>query len=636
MNTRFFTFGRLVSLSLLAGIILTVSCQNEAFLPPHQADAHSSIQTSIRSGEVLTGGSTVQLNLDYDESSENPPHQLQIKITDREGNSLGTQIVEGAQLSEPLPSVKPSEDRKGLFILELQLYDKNGELLNKKEIPFFKVESYPQIVQIEAYPPDSLHPESTGLLIPTVTGGEDSWVRWKMGSTLLDKGPLTSYRDGYKWTAPSSEGVYSIQMEVFPEAPPEEEGNFSFQSSESSEVQFYVQKREGSRSGELGPEERYHTLLHLDGAFRNTGRHKADFTALGSPLLAVNDGLFGYYFSSADGVRSADDQFQFHALQEAEPFTLTLQFEPGGNVQPNGHIFSAFGEGGSALLQLITDPRGNPALYNPNNDQILQRVRDFAFDQLQELSISFLPDGDTIQIKWYRNGRLVHTGTIAQDLFPREEWRGLQICGNTPGGDYQGFEGLFDEVGIYAFNANGNPSVDTNVFKRFMRRNLGAREVLAADGFERMPSDSLSVDTQSPVQLAEIKKAWAKAGVVIALQSRRNLEGYTLQVVPSVSHTDAEPLEIPAESVAYQDGLRLNFARTAETLVISNGDGRELFRIDEWGSLPLRVQASKTLSSATAEQSEAESAEEQAEDMSLEVAEVVIIRELSAFNESDI
>src|SRR6056297_3538866 len=182
MNKSLCTFGKLVSLSLFLGILLTTSCQNEAFLPPYQTDSQSSIQTSIRSGAVLTGSNSIQLDLAYDEAADNPPHQLEIKITDRQGNSLGTQIIEGDQLFEPLPSVTPAEGRKGLFILNLQLFNQNGELLEKKEIPFFKVDSYPQIVQIEAYPPDSLNPESTGLLLPTVTGGEDVWVRWKMGS----------------------------------------------------------------------------------------------------------------------------------------------------------------------------------------------------------------------------------------------------------------------------------------------------------------------------------------------------------------------------------------------------------------------------------------------------------------------
>ncbi len=618
------------------GILLATSCQNEAFLPPYQSDSHSSIRTSIRSGEVISGSNPIQLNLDYDETSENPPHQLEINITDREGNSLGTQIIEGDQLSEPLPAVTPSEDRNGLFILELQLYDESGEILDKKEIPFFKVESYPHIVQIEAYPPDSLHPEATGLLIPTVTGGDNVWIRWKMGTTLLDKGLLSDYTDGYKWTAPPSEGVYSIRLEVFPEAPPEGEDDFSFQSQESSEVQFYVQERDGSRSGELGPEERYHTLLHLDGSFRNTGMLQADFKALGSPLLAVKNGLFGYYFSSDDGVRSADEQFRFSGFEDAEPFTLTVQCEPSGEKQANVHLFSALGDRGEAILQLITDQLGNPALYNPVEDQVIQRVQDFIFDDLQELSLSFFPNKDTMQIKWYRNGRLVHAGAVSQNLFPREEWRGVQISGNAPEGDYPGFEGLFDEVGIYAFDENGNPSVDSDVFKRWIKRNLGEREVLAAEGFEHMPSDSLNLDSQAPVLLAEIKENWTKASMVVSLASSRNLEGYTLQIRADASRPEDEPLKIPVESVAQGDELRIKFLRTAEALVIRDADGRDLFLNKRWAREPLRVEVSKADSSFGEGEVVAESGGAAPTATPFEVTEFVIVREFTAFGESDI
>ncbi len=641
MNKSWCTFGKLVSLSLFLGILLTTSCQNEAFIPPYQSDSRSSIQSSIRSGAVLTGSNSIQLDLTYEEDSDNLPHQLEISITDRQGNSLGTQIIEGDQLFEPLPSVTPAEGRKGLFILNLQLYNQNGELLEKKEIPFFKVDSYPQIVQIEAYPPDSLNPQSTGLLLPTVSGGEDAWVRWKMGSALLDKGLLSKYQGGYKWTAPSSEGVYSIKLEVFPEAPPEEEGDFSFQSPESSEVQFYVQERTESRSGELGPEQRYHTLLHLDGSFRNTGMNSGGFAAIGTPLLAVKNGLFGYYFSSDNGIKSGAGEFLFNAPQEAKPFTLTLQFDPAAVVQPEVHLFSALSGDGSALVQLITDALGNPMLYSPSGDQVVQRVPKFDFEGLQELSISFLPNEDNLQVKWYKNGRLIHTGAIPHALFPQAAWQDLQICGTAPNGAYPGCEGLFDEVGLYAFDEYGNPSVDTGIFKRWTQRMLGKRQVLQAEGFEHMPSDSIRVGAQAPQQLAEIKQSWTNAGVLLYLEDSAAIEPYRLQVSPAGAQAVETAVEIPAETLGDKELLQLSFSRNSEALIIANAEGRELYRNVEWREAPLKVELIKSASpdndegagNSPTDETSTEATEKAAP---LEVTEVLIVRELSTFNKSDV
>lgn len=673
MNTGMGTFGRLVSVSLFAGILLATSCQNEAFLPPYQTDSESSILTSIRSGAVLAGSNSVQLSLEYDEAAEKQPSRLDITITDREGNSLGTQSIEGDQLFEPLPSVTPAEGREGLFILNLHLYDQNDELLVKKEIPFFKVARYPNIVQIEAYPPDSLHPESTGLLVPTVTGGEDLWVRWKMGSVLLEKGPLSEYREGYEWTAPASEGVYSITLEVFPEAPPEDDGDYAFQSPVKSEVQFYVQKRSGSRSGELGEQESYHTLLHLDGTFRDTGVRSAEFTPVGSPVLAVNDGLFGYYFSSADGVKSRKGDFLFQAPQAGEPFTFTLQFDPARGVQPDSHLFTAFGQGGESLVQLITDGLGSPVLRSPSNAQILHSFSGFSFEGVRELSISFLPSGDELLLKWYRNGRLIHAGLVPRGRFPQETWYGLQIGANAPEGTQTGFEGLFDEVGIYAFDEDGNPAFDSDIFNRWASRELGEREVLEAEGFEHIPADALRVDSGNPVLISEIKAGWAKAGLVIYQQDRGGLENFLLRISPAEQQENGKAVEIAADLIAEQGVLSLTFSRDAQALVVRSAEGREFYRTTRWGDRDLKVEmltssaasasnsdtaadketaATKTSDQETTDQestdtktadkdrggTEAGNKEPggEAGEVALQISEVLVVRELSTFKESDI
>src|SRR6056297_4288621 len=219
MGRKKVSISKNLSLVLFLGVLLYTSCQNEAFLPAYQTEEGVTVHTSIREGAVLIGDQSVQLDLEYDEASERLPDYLEIQIFDQEGKSLGTQTIESDELFGPLPSVSTAENKHGIFKLELRLYDQNGELLEQKEIPFFKVQEYPRIVQIETYPPGGLYPGSTGLLIPTVTGGNDVWVRWRMDAELLAKGPLKKFNGGFEWNAPAQEGVYSITLEVFPEVP---------------------------------------------------------------------------------------------------------------------------------------------------------------------------------------------------------------------------------------------------------------------------------------------------------------------------------------------------------------------------------------------------------------------------------
>jgi len=551
---------------LLAGIFMYSSCENQAFLPPYQPEEQVSVKTSIQNGEILLSSQTVQLNLEYDQASEVSPDYLELEIFDRNRNSLGIQTIEGDALFEPLPSLTPSEDKEGFFILQMRLYDINDEILQEREIPFFKVDLIPQISQIEVYPPDSLHPESTGLLVPSVSGGgDDVWVRWKMGPVLLDKGPLSEFEDGYKWTSPEKEGVYSITLEAFPVAPPEEEGDFSFDSSIKSEVQFYVQERRGSRSGELGPESSYHTLLHFDGSFYNTGTEVADFSRIESPLLSVSDGLFGYYFSPVDGVKSEAGGFSFPAPAELQPFTLTFQGIPSRDIQEDAHIFSFQGSNGEDILQLVTDSVGNPLLYRPDTGGVLHSPSDFPFRNLRELSISFIPQGDElVTVKWYRNGRMVSRGVISSSLFPQETWYGVQLGGEKPQQGKTGFEGLFDEFGLYYRNEEQNPSEDTRIYQRWIQREFGERDVLKVDGFEDTPEDALVVeqdqisaeganenseaneksetgeagdgdsgaDPEVVKLLSEFEESWDKVGMILYFEDAGDLRGGGILIGP--------------------------------------------------------------------------------------------------------
>src|SRR6056297_739202 len=114
---------KILSLALFFGLLLYTSCQNEAFLPVYQSDEGGRIHTSIREGAVLIGDQSVQLDLEYDETSERLPDYFEIQIFDHEGESLGTQTVERDELFGPLPSISTSENKQGMFTLELRLYD---------------------------------------------------------------------------------------------------------------------------------------------------------------------------------------------------------------------------------------------------------------------------------------------------------------------------------------------------------------------------------------------------------------------------------------------------------------------------------------------------------------------------------
>ena len=682
------SISKILSIVLFLGLLLYTSCQNEAFLPDYQTDKGSTVSTSIREGAVLIGDQSVQLNLEYDEASERLPDYLEIQIFDQEGKSLGTQTIESDELFGPLPSVSTAENKQGMFSLELRLYDQQGELLEKKVVPFFKVQQYPRIVQIEAYPPGGLYPGSTGLLIPTVTGGNAVWVRWSIDSELLAKGPLKKFNGGFEWNAPAQEGVYSITLEVFPEVPPEGQTDFAFESPITSEVQLYVQGQSGSRLDDFGSENHYHTLMHLDGTFRDTGVHSANFSSIGKPVLAVDDNVFGYYFSSEDGVRSDPGEFSFSAPANSEPFSINLRLKPASDIQENTHLLSVQGSTGEDILQLLTDRGGAVFLQNPASGEVLQRPDNFSFKGLRELSISFVPQNEGVTIKWYRNGRLVYRGSISNEQFTGETWFGLQLGGalasGGTSGEKGGFEGLFDELGIYAYDEAGEPSADTGIYKRWVQRELGEREVLAAEGFESRPKDTLPVGSGSSSVLAELKQNWEKVWLNIYFENGLIDPEAAMQIGPKdgpkvrirFDGTIMKPEDsntVPTETIENQsagfaasskrgierispDALlsnetaTLNIVRRAGDVAVLTEEGKLLFSSDAWENQVVQVEIMKA-AAADPEDPEDPEGREDPEDPEgsspgtnetneanimkgpMQVSELLLLRDTSTFKE---
>lgn len=655
------------------GLLLYTSCQNEAFLPAYQTDEGGRVHTSIRDGAVLIGDQSIQLDLEYDESSERLPDYLEIQIFDQKGNSLGTQTIESDELFGPLPSISTAENKQGMFTLELRLYDQHRELLEKKVLPFFKVQQYPRIVQIETYPPGGLYPESTGLLIPTVTGGNNVWVRWRMDSELLTKGPLKEFEGGFEWNAPAQEGVYSITLEVFPEVPPEGQTDFAFESPITSEVQFYVQGRSGRRAGDFGPENHYHTLLHLDGTFRDTGVHSAGFSSIGRPRLAADDNVFGYYFSSEDGVKSDPGEFSFSAPANSEPFSINLRLKSASDIQENAHLLSVQGSTGEDILQLLTDSGGDLFLQNPENGEVLQRPGTFSFEGLRELSISFVPQNEVLTIKWYRNGRLVHRGSISNEKFPGKTWAGLQLGGTSASEEKDGFEGLFDELGIYAFDESGEPSADTGIYKRWVQRELGEREVLAAEGFESHPTDTLPVESGSSRVLAELDQNWEKVwmniyfengridpeaavqigpkdgpkvrigfdGTIMKRESSNTVQGETrANQSAGLSGSSQHGIEgVSPAAFIRNEAATLSIVRRTGAVAVLTEEGKLLFSSDAWENQVVQVEIMKA-AAANSEKSEGSDVLSSGnnkgnEDRPMQVSELLLLRDMSTYKEFD-
>jgi hypothetical protein len=580
-------------LVICAGLFF--SCENQAFLPPYETAQSGEVSASVKSGDLVTEGQEIQLSLQIDRASDNPPEKLEVEILDREQRSLGVQVISGAELDEVLPTVSLTDNQKGLYTLRMRLYDEQDELVQEETVPFFMVEFYPEIEKIEVYPPDAVSPQASGVLIPSIKHGEGTWLRWTMGSDLLARGPYEEFEDGFVWTAPLQEGVYSVSLEVFPQLPLDPEAGYPFQSPVTSEVQFFVQTASGSRAGELWPSDDFRNLLHLRGSLEDSGYMPSEVRYEGNPLPAVRDGLFGYYLSSADAILVPSVTLSNAASGLLLPFTLKFIWKPGSADLADKHIASFSSKNGRPVWMCVTDEFGHPAVLLPQQGSGIFSGTDFDLGACNELAISFLPNGSEVILKWYCGGRMKALSRIPAQSFPSIIDAVFQLGGGKDG--YAGFEVFVDEFGIFSTERGSERSEDSQIFRRWAVRNLGERTVLYAEGYEFEGEDALVLSGGEAKKVVTVPPEWPSAFIELTFTGGGTRDGGFIEIDAG----DGEPSRLPLAQLLQNEmsmqqapghvRALLVLRRGADGLRIGMPSGREIYRNVSGASVPVEIRA---------------------------------------------
>ncbi len=571
------------------------SCENQAFLPPYETVQSGEVSASVKSGDLVTEGQDILLSLQIDRASENPPEKLEIEILDREQRSLGIQVVSGEELDEVLPTVSLTDNQKGLHTLRMRLYNEQDELIQEETVPFFMVEFYPEIEKIEVYPPDAVSPQASGVLIPSIKYGEGTWLRWTMGSDLLARGPYEEFEEGFVWTAPLQEGVYSVSLEVFPQLPVDPEAGYSFQSPVTSEVQFFVQAASGSRTGELGPDGDFRNILHLRGALNDSGYIPSDVRYEGNPLPAVRDGLFGYYLFAEDAILVPSVTLSSTTSGLLLPFTLKFIWKPDSTGLAEKHIASFSSKSGRPVWMCVTDEFGHPAILLPQQGSGIISATDFELGTCSELAISVLKIGNEVLLKWYCNGRLRDVTNIPAQSFPSLIDTVVQLGGEKNG--YAGFEGLVDEFGIFAAARGAARAEDSQVFRRWAVRNLGERVVLFAEGYESEQNDALPLNGGEVKKIVTVPPEWQTAFIELTGTGGGIRDGGFIEFDAGDDDVFRLPLaqllqkEMSMQRIPGQVRALFVLRRDSDGLRISTPSGKDLYKNSSRASIPVEIRA---------------------------------------------
>lgn len=470
---------------VLAGIgtvlfFVLASCSESGLLTPLSDQSNQITIKSVASGTMVTSGDHVPLSVDLN-SSQSTPVDLKVELLSTAGAVVQSADIQNADFSAPLPSVLLSNLESGPYTLRMTLEGANGEVLAQKKVSIFYVQGKYSLDGITSYPP-ALPPGGSGLIVARVTApdGSNPYLRWSMGDKLIAKGYLKDGFDKIQWNAPSSTGVYSITVEMFPFGPPTG-GSFDFTSPYTMKVEVFVTNTVKSGRNELAPASSYFALYHFQGNLKDSGARGLDAAPIGNPTLSVNGSVFGYQLDGSSGFKVDSLLLPFNAKGALQPASVTMRLRL-DKEQINRQFFSTSTADGSFKLAMATNEQG--ALAVSINGTVEQNAVALKSGDITSVTLSLIPSNGAVDLLWFVNGTLALSDSLAVDPKVASSSGSSTIAGAD------GFTGLVDEFGVYYMDSAGQESTDPEVFRRAMADEYGSN-LLFAEGFDGiyLPTD---------------------------------------------------------------------------------------------------------------------------------------------------
>ena len=579
--------GRTLILPLLA---LLVSCGDQNLFMSPKTDAADLQITTAADGQIFANGKTIPLTITAQDTTKNRDAEIDVTLSSPAGESLWHSRT-AAALNEQSPITLPPGLASAQYRLDLVLYS-GGVVVQKKSVSFFVADEGWKITGIRSFPPVITSGATVQLKAELqIPEGANPYLRWSWKGKVIQKGMLAAGLGQILWDAPDEGGVYTITLELFPSAPAGPD--FPFTSSLSLSTDIIVSAAAAQARGRLGPPASFATLLHLQASLldsgagaKKTGKTRA--LPIGTPDVVSLENGFGYRLDGSTGIR-----VPWLAIPSdsgnLRPFTISLgvSFDDPGSA--NTIVNAAAGDGSFSLVismnrqtaapQAVITSAGSPPLLIPWAGPPLpakERVL---------LSLSIVPQPTGLSAQWFLDGVQVSS------LAARSPISGARQDGSiTIGGD-QGFKGVTDEFGVYAWDAAGRPSTDPELYSRAQAAIYGTRLVLA-DGFDGSTLPT-GYATEGRGQLAggtvdlaagallDFPPVKAGPGVTVSAGlSRDSGRAGVLFVQWEGGSAPASAIPLAADS----KGFSFRIAPGGQSVTIPSSDGEKVARLPESGS----------------------------------------------------
>lgn len=467
---------------LLAGLLL-VSCSDVAMFSPSVKESVGVNVLSLSDGDSIGGDQPIDFIIQTQQQSSEPELlEITLNAVTEQGveQSVWNTSISSPLTDEELELLLP-ELETGQYTIVFTVVDEEGAQ-EQERINFFYINGEYAIRGISSFPPTTTAGHETvleaDLLYPEQA---NPYIRWSQDDVVLAKGSLADGLQKITWSAPGEQGVYSIQVEMFP-VPPPLGGDYSFSSSVELTAKLFVSAQNLLTDDELVPEDSYYALFHLNGSLRNSGllgteTAQEEAQAIGQIRWNNEKGIMGLQTGSGSGLR-----YPLNVLPMLEgqlsPCTVTFKLIPTEeNANQNLMVIEQNEE---FRFRIFFDSAGQLVATIGIQDELLNLpsgISGLDTGKYHRIDLSLVPLQDELQALWFLDGK--QTASIVEVPLPGD----LSQEGQTLISGINGYTGTITEMGVYYRDPLNGLSVDPGIYRKAMQQQYGRRLVLA-EGFE--------------------------------------------------------------------------------------------------------------------------------------------------------
>lgn len=370
----------------------------------------------------------------------------------------------------------PPDFPDGYYELILDARAARGEALSRSEIGLFLARSSLPQPSIAAYPANPV-PGSRVLLVADLSGyeGRDPFLRWTVDGTTRAEGLASEGLDKLLWPAPKAGAPAAVGLGLYPAAPPAGV-SFSFPPPRSASASLLIAPGGPEAWDEFSRVNRFRALFSMEDTPDYVGVPGGSGEFLGTPALDVHPGGFGLVLGGPSGAGIRAPALLLPVREgRLQPCTILARLVPAKSAA--GVLFRAESDPEGPALELsLSEGRPIAFLRAGNRSGEVRSAALLPPSGPVLLGATLRPDGADLRIEFLVDGKPAGQGTLPFGV------SGWTENGTTTVAGPNGCPGLYDEVGVWAFDDQGGPAAYP-AYLFASRRAFGASLVMA-EGFE--------------------------------------------------------------------------------------------------------------------------------------------------------